>query len=352
MSETPLNPEDRLVDVVRAIEASRRRIAVVVDSAGKLLGTLTDGDVRRCLLAGGTLATPAVEAMTRTPLVAEPATSDLEVLERMKRGNVMTVPRVDADGRFVTLLHVTELDPEAPADRHASGFAAAVIMAGGLGRRLRPITDHVPKPMVEIGGVPLLERLVRRLARAGVSRILISVNYLSHLIENHLGDGVRLGVEIEYLRETQPMGTAGALSLMSKPVDGPVMVMNGDIVTTSDFGHLHDFHCAQEADMTVAAVEYVVDIPYGVLRADGGWFRGLEEKPSQRFLCNAGIYALSPRVIEDIPQRFFNMTDLLKLQSEKESRVAVFPIHEYWSDIGTLDDLETARAAFRGIDDA
>ena len=263
----------------------------------------------------------------------------------------MSVPRVDVDGRFVELIHLWDIDPEAARNQHARGFAAAVIMAGGLGKRLRPVTrGDIPKPMVEIAGVPLLERLVRRLASAGVQRVIVAVNYLGHVIEEHLGDGRHLGLSIEYLRETMPMGTAGALSLLPSLPEGPLLVMNGDILTTSDFGGLFDFHEAHRADMTVAAIEYRVEIPYGVLSTEGSRVTGLTEKPSQRFLCNAGIYSLSPHLLAEIPNRFYNMTDLLQAQIDNGARVVLFPIHEFWSDIGTPTDLERARASFRQLE--
>lgn len=346
MSDVPLAPDALLRDAVRAIEQSRRRIAVVVDGDRRLLGTLTDGDIRRCLLDGGTLETSVSRAMATEPRVVGVGASDSQILDVMRQGNVMSVPRVDAEGRFLELLHLWDIDPEAARTQHARGFAAAVIMAGGMGTRLRPVTRDIPKPMVEIAGVPLLERLVRRLAAAGLRRVVVSVNYLGHVIEEHLGDGRQFGLSIEYLRETVAMGTAGALSLLPSLPDGPILVMNGDILTTSDFGSLYDFHESHRADMTVAAIEYRVEIPYGVLDTDGSRVTGLTEKPSQRFLCNAGIYSLSPHLLAEIPNRFYNMTDLLQTQIDKGGRVVLFPIHEFWSDIGTPTDLEQARASF------
>ncbi|MFN4764785.1 sugar phosphate nucleotidyltransferase, partial [Gillisia sp. Q332] len=173
-----------------------------VSAEGRLLGTLTDGDVRRSLLVGGSLDTRAVDAMNKDPVWVDVGTPDSIIIDRMRRANIQSVPVVDAEGRYVDLVHVTDLGGDAAEMHGASGFAAAVIMAGGEGRRLRPLTDTIPKPMVEIDGIPLLERLVRRLASAGVERVYISVNYLSHLIEGHLRDGSHLGTHIVYLRET------------------------------------------------------------------------------------------------------------------------------------------------------
>jgi dTDP-glucose pyrophosphorylase len=346
MIEKTLDATARLVDAVRAIEASRRRIAVVADGQQLLLGTLTDGDVRRCLLAGGTLETLVVEAMNHQPLTATVGSPDSYVLDLMHRGNILAVPLVDASGRFVRLVHRNDLDPDTPL-REAVDFDFAVIMAGGEGMRLRPITEHIPKPMVDIGGMPLLGRQIERLAKAGVRRVYLSVNYLSHVIEEHFGDGQALGLEIRYLRERQKLGTAGALSLLPEQPSRPIVVMNGDILTTSDFGSLSAFHASNAAEVTVAAVDYRIHIPFGVINTNGPLVTGLAEKPSQRFLCNAGIYAVSPQALALVPgDRPFNMTDLIDACIAAGRRVAAFPVHEYWSDIGTPADLEQARHQF------
>lgn len=341
--ETPLSPNARLVEAVRAIEQSRRRIAVVTDADGRLLGTLTDGDVRRCLLAGGTLDTLAVKAMNSAPLTASPSVTDEHLLELMRSRNVMAVPLVDSRGGFVRCVHLMDLSP-GHAPGNAAGFGCAVIMAGGAGMRLRPLTERIPKPMVDIGGVPLLERQVVRLARSGISRVFLAVNYLSHVIEEHFGDGSRFGVQIDYLREKETLGTAGALALLPVRPDRPVLVMNGDILTTSNFASLLAFHQRHSADVTVAAIDHHISIPYGVIQADGPYVTQLTEKPAQRFLCNAGIYALAPGVFARLPARpAFGMPDLVADCLAAARQVAVFPLHEYWSDIGTPADLEKAR---------
>lgn len=346
MSEKPLAPDAALVDAVRAIEASRRRIAVVVDVDGCLLGTLTDGDVRRCLLAGGSLETPVTSAMNRHPISAEMDSSEGYLLDLMRRGNVLTLPLVDRTGRFQRLVHLCDLEQDDGTEK-ASGFEFAVIMAGGEGTRLRPLTEAIPKPMVDVGGMPLLERQIQRLARAGIKRVYISVNYLSHIIQEHFSDGSDFGIDIRYLCEEEKLGTAGALYLLPEQPQGPIIVMNGDILTTSDFGSLFAFHQAHGAHITVAAVDYRVNIPYGVLQTEGAYVRELAEKPLQRFLCNAGIYAMSPILLSLLQDaKYCNMTDIIEACLAGEQPVAVFPVHEYWNDIGTPDDLEKARAFF------
>lgn len=346
MIEKALDIRALLVEAVRAIEVSRRRIAVVASADGRLVGTLTDGDVRRCLLSGGSLETPVSEAMNRNPLCAPSGSSDGYLLDIMRRGNIMAVPLVDDNGRFVNLVHLTDLLP-AEEPRGVTNFAFAVIMAGGEGMRLRPITENIPKPMVDIGGVPLLEHQIQRLAKAGLKRVYLSVNYLSHIIEEYFGDGSSFGLEIRYLREREKLGTGGALSLLPERPDSPIVVMNGDILTTSDFGSLNAFHHTHSAEVTVAAVDYRINIPFGVIHNEGPYVIGLAEKPSQCFLCNAGIYVVSPTALELVPHgRPFNMTDLIDACLVEKRPVAIFPVHEYWSDIGTHADLDKARSLF------
>lgn len=347
MSDAVLNPDALLMAAVRGIEATRRRMAVVVDTEHRLLGTLTDGDVRRCLLAGGSLQTPASQAMNSSPLVAEEGAPAGYLLDLMRKRNVLALPIVDAEGRFKRLIHLTDLEYHEPLTPIAAEFDFAVIMAGGEGMRLRPLTATIPKPMVDIGGTPLLERQIESLAKAGLKRVYLSVNYLSHVIEQHFGDGAGFGVEIRYLREQEKLGTAGALALLPEKPSRPIVVMNGDILTTSDFGSLYAFHQTHAAQVTVAAVDYRVSIPYGVINTEGVFATGLVEKPSQRFLCNAGIYAVSPQALNLLQVTgHLNMTDVIDSCLVRDMPVAVFPVHEYWSDIGTPDDLEKARAFF------
>ena len=347
MSDIQLNPNSQLIEAVRVIEASRKRMAVVVDAENKLLGTLTDGDVRRCLLAGGGLDTVVVRVMNPSPMTAQEGVSSGYLMDLMRKRNVMAIPLVDREGHFQRLVHLIDLEKEENACPTSAGFDFAVIMAGGEGTRLRPLTQNIPKPMVDIGGVPLLERQINNLAKAGLKRIYISVNYLSHVIESHFGDGANFGIEICYLREREKLGTAGALSLLPEQPKGPIVVINGDILTTSDFESLYSFHKMHGALVTVAAIDYKVSIPYGVIRSEGIYATELVEKPSQRFLCNAGMYAISPEVMGLLNGvGYLNMTDIIEKCFAQDIPVAIFPLHEYWSDIGTPDDLDKARAFF------
>lgn len=344
----PLSAASPLVDAVREIESSFRRIAVVVSPSGSLLGTLTDGDVRRCLLNGGNLQTPVSEAMNSQPITSHIGAPTTYLKALFSEHNILAVPLVNDVGKYISVVHKHELDVSAsiaPKDH----FEFAVIMAGGQGLRLRPITNHIPKPMVDIAGVPLLERQVAMLANAGIPLVYLSVNYMSDVIESHFGNGSSFGVEIQYLRESDSLGTGGALSLLPERPCKPILVMNGDILTTFDIHSLYDFHAASCAKITLAAIYYCVTVPFGVLENDGIFLSHIVEKPTQRYLCNAGIYCLSPVVLDRLPPSDrFNMTDIITqhLQDNDANSVAVFPVHEYWSDIGTPADLDKARTYF------
>lgn len=346
MIEKPLQQKAPLFEAVQAIEASSRRIAVVVDPNGKLVGTLTDGDVRRCLLAGGDLQTPVQNAMNARPLTAQDGSSQSYLFELMQRGNILVIPLVDDAGQFVRLIHLSDMSPSDGLPL-ASQYAFAVIMAGGQGIRLRPITENIPKPMVDIAGVPLLERQILRIAKAGIKKLYLSVNHMSQVIENHFGDGSGFGLTIRYLREKEKLGTAGALSLLPEKPTAAILVMNGDILTASNFDSLYSFHQNHNAVVTVAAVDHHVQIPYGVINSHGAYVTGIVEKPSQRFLCNAGIYAVSPEALEFVPtNQAFNMTDIIAAVLERGRPISVYPVHEYWSDVGTPADLEQARRLY------
>lgn len=351
MSENILKPSAILIDAIRAIEITAKRLAVVVTEDNLVIGTLTDGDIRRCILQGRTLQTLVVDAMNTTPVTAPVNTSDSVLREMLAKHNIRSLPLVDGQGRYVRTLHEMELISGDDVPAKVKTFSAAIIMAGGEGVRLRPLTENIPKPMVEINGLPLLERQIRRLCGMGIDVVYISVNYLSEVIKNYFGDGSKLGVEIHYLHEDKKLGTAGALSLLPDLEDSmPILVMNGDILTTSDFIHLFHFHEDHQSAITISAVDYHIEIPYGVIQHKGFAVTGLQEKPSQHFLCNAGIYALSVGVLKKIPEdTFWNMTELIERCLSDGDKVAVFPVHEYWSDIGTVADLAKAREEFTGV---
>ena len=349
MSNNTLTADKTLMDAVQQIENSTQRLAVVLSYEKKVIGTLTDGDIRRYLLQGFSLESLVTEAMNHSPVTASINASNSSLRALLDKNNIRALPLVDAKGCFVRAFHETEFFSNTCNIQIEKTFSAAIIMAGGEGIRLRPFTAKLPKPMIEINGIPLLERQVKCLAGMGVSVIYISVNYLSEIIKEHFGDGHHFGVIIRYLDEDKKLGTAGALSLLPELDNSqPIIVMNGDILTTSDFVSLYHFHQEQNAMVTMSAINYHIDIPYGVIDYKGTIVEALREKPSQSFFCNAGIYALSIEALKDIPSNtFWNMTDLIDKCLLNEDKVIVFPVHEYWTDIGTPTDLDNARKDFQ-----
>ena len=345
MKQDILTLPAKLIDAVRAIESSTKRLAVVVDQDNRVIGTLTDGDIRRSILNGSDLNTSITQAMNHQPVVLEVDVPDNIIKKILIKNNIRSIPIVDHNNKYLRTLYETELYKKDTPSSIEKTFTAAVIMAGGEGTRLRPLTEKIPKPMLEINGIPLLERQIRALEKSGVKTIYISINYLGQIIKDHFLDGSRFGVTIHYLQEDKKLGTAGALSLLpSLDKNGILLLMNGDIFTKSDFINLYHFHKEHNSEITMSAIDYNVIIPYGVIERNGVKVSGIREKPSQRFFCNAGIYAISMDILQKVPKEtFWNMTDFVELCLTDKDNVSVFPLHEYWSDIGTTDDLEKAR---------
>lgn len=337
-------PDAPLVEVIARLDAARHKLIVLADAEGRLVGTVSDGDVRRGLLRGVRLEDPARAVANLSPLTA-PATGETAAVtrRRLEERGVAFAPVVEADGRVVGLF------PEAPA-AHGPRDNLVVIMAGGRGVRLAPLTHTCPKPMLKVGGRPLLETIIERLRAQGFGRFRLAVNYLAEIITDHFGDGSRFGVEIDYLREDQPLGTAGALSLLDEPIDQPLLVMNGDLLTRVDFGGLLAFHAEHGGAATLCVRRERMQAAFGVVETDGDRFMtGLVEKPTYEWLVNCGIYALSPQALAILPAgRRFDMTDALKQLTDEGRGVGVFPLHEDWLDVGRPADLEAARRLGHG----
>lgn len=336
-----------LYDAIKAIESSDKRLAVVLSDDKHILGTLTDGDVRRHILNNKSLDDRVSEAMNKNPVICNIDTSDSELKKVLLKNNIRSLPLSDNNGKYVRTLHENELFFDSQ-ESYKDNFSIAVIMAGGEGRRLRPLTEDMPKPMVDINGIPLLERQIRKLSKMGVSDIYISVNYLGNIIEEYFKEGDAFGVNIRYLNETKKLGTAGALALLPNiNKTESVLVMNGDVLTSSDFINLYHFYKEQKSIITISAIDYNIKIPFGVIQLEGSKVNSIQEKPSQHFFCNAGIYALSANAISMIPKdKYFDMTDLIEKCIKNNDHVSVFPVHEFWSDIGTIEDLNNARKKF------
>lgn len=332
-----------LREVIACIDRAAKGIALVVDEQNHLLATLTDGDLRRAVLSGVPLdlrvssLLQELRSQGRLKPVTLPAGVSREIiLTEMKTRSVRQIPLVNEQGHVVELAVLEDLVAQPHAPVHA------VVMAGGYGRRLLPLTADIPKPMLRVGDRPLIERLVQQLRDVGVARVNISTHYKAEQIATHFGNGEAFGIEVGYVSEERPLGTAGALSMV--PGDDPLLVINGDILTTLDFRALLSFHFEHDAAMTVAVREYGFNVPYGVVDTDGLHVTAVTEKPTVKFFVNAGIYLVSPSARQFIPSReHFDMPQLITEVLKAGGKVISFPVWEYWLDIGRHEDYEQAQ---------
>lgn len=332
-----VGPASTIREVIRAIDDGKAHLAVVVDEERRLIGTITDGDVRRALLQGIDLDEPATPIVHRNAVTAGPDASPEDVRALMNATGVEQVPIVDG-GRVTEVVLLRDFAEGEGALPHM------VIVAGGEGRRLRPLTESVPKPMLDVGGRPLLETVLEQVRDAGFSKAFLLVNYGADEIERHFGTGEEVGIDLRYVRETEPLGSAGGLSLVRGELDRPFIVINADLLTNVDFHALLAFHRDEANAVTVGVKQFVLEVPYGVVELEGTQIREVREKPELRFFVNAGIYALDPATIEYLPEPGgqFHMTHLIDRALAAGARVGSFPVHEYWLDIGQMSDYERA----------
>lgn len=338
LSDFTVGPDATLLQTIEAINKGAKQIALVADASGKLLGTVTDGDIRRGLLRGLGVETAVTEVMNKNPHTATLEDDGREVMTREIPKLIHQVPVVDADGKLLGMFTDADLSTAVELS------TPVVLMAGGKGVRLHPLTHNVPKPMLPIGDTPIIEIILRKLKSQGFKNIFISVNYLADIIEEHVKDGAWLGLNVQYLHEDKPLGTAGALGQLAGKFHEPFIVMNSDLLTNCDFTQVVKFHKKQGATATLGVREYQFQIPYGVVNIEGTEVASISEKPIHRSMVSAGIYALSPETLDLIPKdEFTDMPTLLDLVRAQGEKVVAFPIHESWLDIGRHDDLNEAR---------
>lgn len=329
--------EATVQQAIQSLNESTTQIVLAVSTDGTLLGTITDGDIRRGLLTGLSLNSPITAIVRREALVVPPQMDREAALQLMRANRIHQLPIVDEE-RKVIGLHLLD-DLIAPAAR----TNVMVIMAGGRGTRLRPHTEHCPKPLLEVSGKPMLQHIVERARADGFVRFVIALHYLGHMIEEHFGDGSRWGVAIEYLHEPAPLGTVGALSLLASRPTEPFLVSNGDILTDIHYRELLDFHLRHGAAATMAVRLHEWQQPFGVVQTRGVDIIGFEEKPMILSHVNAGIYALSPASLELLrPGEACDMPTLFQRLQEAGQRTIVYPMHEPWMDVGRPRDLAQA----------
>jgi len=327
-----------MADAVRVLNDASLRFVLVLDEQGKILGTVTDGDVRRGLIRQLGMNVPISEIMNPAPVAVNLKMKRDDMVKVMQDNDILQLPVIDDSGFVVGVEFLQQLSTSPVVEN------VAVLMAGGFGKRLQPLTSSIPKPMLKVGSKPILETIVEQLVESGFKKIFISVFYKASMVQQYFGDGNKWGVEINYLIEDRPLGTAGALSLLPDDIGSlPVLVMNGDILTKVDFLHLLAFHKEQDCDLTVCVREYDFQIPYGVVEVADSRIIGLTEKPVQSVFVNAGIYVVKQNLFRARNNEATrDMTDLIERQIEEQRPVNVFPIHEYWIDIGRMEEYKRA----------
>ena len=326
------------------IDESSMHLAIVVDEQNKLMGIVTESDLRKGILKHIQFDNCITKIMNATPKTGLVTDGKDKVIQFFEETNLMHLPILDNNGVLVNVEYFDEHLLISKQDYWV------VIMAGGMGNRLKPLTEDTPKAMLKVGTKPILERIITSCIDSGFKKIYLAVNYHSEMIEDYFGDGSAWGIEIGYLREKKRMGTAGALSLLPEKPLKPFLVINGDLLTELSFQDLINFHLEHKAFATMCIREYEFSVPFGVVKIKKNEIERIDEKPVHKFFVNAGIYILEPEVLQLVPDNtFLDMPDLLKWIVKKNEIAVVFPVREYWLDIGRIDDYNRANGDFHKL---
>jgi dTDP-glucose pyrophosphorylase len=334
-----LNQADTMQLAIETLNSESSRIIMVVDDEGRLAGTVTDGDIRRALVRHLTFDTKLSEFMFRKPTVRTVSDDRDTILDIMKKRDLLHVPVVDDEGRIVGLEGLRYLLEKKKYDN------PVLLMAGGFGKRLLPLTEDTPKPLLKVGGKAILETILEQFVEAGFHNFYISTHYKAEMVRAHFGNGSDRNVTIKYVHEKEPLGTAGALGLLPKEMpELPLIMMNCDLLTKINFEQLLSFHAEQGGDATMCVREYDFQVPYGVIKAKGHQITNIVEKPVHKFFVNAGVYVLNPIILSTIDgESYIDMPNMLESKIEKGGNVNMFPVHEYWLDIGQMEQFAQAQ---------
>lgn len=337
-----VTPQVTLEEAIAVLDRAGLRIALVVNETRQLLGTLTDGDVRRALLRHLPLDLPVSQVMCASPHTAQPDWSRERVLAVMENTQLLQLPVVDDAGRVVGLETLHGLLDKRLVNN------PVFLMAGGFGTRLHPLTHDCPKPLLKVGEKPILELILESLISAGFHRFFISTHYLPEMVREHFGDGKRWGVSIRYTHEDEPLGTGGALGLLPhEEINEPLLMMNGDLLTTLNYRDLLQFHNDHDNIATMCVRDFEYQVPYGVIKGEGHLIRSMVEKPVHKFFVNAGVYVLAPGLVKSVQRHTrVDMPTLLEQSIAAGHQVTMFPVHEYWLDIGRMEDFNKAQLEF------
>ena len=338
-----LTVDSTVKEALNIIDTGAMKIALILDDKNHLLGTLSDGDIRRGLLNGLSLNNSIESIIFKNPTVCNVNEPKENILKIAVEKKLYCIPIINDEG---ILVGVEEIDDMLKPINYSN---KVVLMAGGLGTRLRPLTDDTPKPLLHVGDKPILETIINGFKKYGFTNIILSVSYKSEMIEAYFGDGSKFGVHIEYIHEDKRMGTAGALSLMREQLSEPFYVMNGDLLTNINFDHMMGYHLSHNAIATMGVREYDFQVPYGVVNVEGNHIVNIEEKPVHSFFVSGGVYILSPDVLDFIPNSYYDMPTLFENLIIQKGKAISFPIREYWLDIGQMSDFHRANAEYHGV---
>lgn len=328
---------------LKIISHGALQVAFVVNKRGKLLGTLTDGDIRKGLLKGQNLNSSIKSIFFKKPTIAKKNDSKEKLLKIALSKRIHQIPVVDNNGKVIGVHILDELiKPKIKSNKVA-------IMAGGRGMRLRPLTKKIPKPMLKVGDKPILQTIVEKFKDRGYENFIFCVNYKSKIIKNYFGNGKKFGVKIQYILEKKRMGTAGGLALLKKKINEPFFVINGDLLTNLDFDKMLDYHIQHNSKATMGITECNIGSPYGEIKLNNENIKSIEEKPVRKVFVNAGVYILNPECINLIPKKFYDMPTLFQKIISKKLKVVSFPLGEYWLDIGRLNDFKKANKEYKNV---
>ena len=344
VNDIKLSVNSTIKDALQTINNGGLHVAIVVDENDALVGTVTDGDIRRGLLNGLDLNSSVSLVVHKSPSIASVGDTKESILKIALAKKLHKIPLVDELGKLVGIEDIEDIiKPVGKTNR-------VILMVGGLGTRLRPLTQDTPKPMLKVGNKPILQTIVEKFAEYGFVNITMCVNFNASIIRDYFGDGKEFGVNIDYVLEQKRMGTAGALSLLKERPSEPFFVMNGDLLTNVNFEHILNYHALNKATATMCVREYDYEVPYGVVKMNDNKIIEIAEKPVQKFFVSAGIYMLSPEILDFIPQdEFYDMPTLFEKAIAQDKNVISFPIHEYWIDIGRLEEYQKANEEYAKV---
>jgi len=339
-----ISPNASIREAIQTIDDGANKIALVTDQELKLLGTISDGDIRRAILKGLSLDESIEDVYCNNPIKAGIDTSKAELRALAKKHTILRIPLVDRNNKLIAMDTIEELSLFETKENKV------ILMVGGLGTRLRPLTENTPKPMLHVGGKPILQTIVEEFVSYGFTNIVMCIGYKSHVIQNYFEDGSKFGANIEYILENKRMGTAGALGLLKERPTSPFFVMNGDLLTNVNFEHFRDYHVAHNSKATMCVREYDFQVPFGVVNLKDHHIMSIEEKPVHNFFVSAGIYMLEPSCLDIIPKdEFYDMPTLFEQMIEQKENIISFPLREYWLDIGRIEEYEKANSEYQGV---